>query len=204
MDRQPQSGLLTQETDYGVWIHLTRPIELLDLDSPLRIRIHRAAFVSGGEPFLRSKRQSGGETATQITGAMADALIDSAPQKPKDDGMLSRCDLIKGAAVALLTFSIQGAWAQETRMNLFKIVTIKDEIVVGLSTEELQALGGNDASAVAHALAQKGDLTVWQYNVHRGPNGELQQAPTARIGLLANASLRVEPYTTTYQILPHP
>ena len=46
--------------------------------------------------------------------------------------MLSRCDLIKGAAVALLTFSIQSAWAQETRMNLFKIVTIKDEIVVGL------------------------------------------------------------------------
>ena len=89
-------------------------------------------------------------------------------------------------------------------MNLFKIVTIKDEIVVGLSTEELHALGGNDASAVAHALAQKGDLTVWQYNVHRGPNGELQQTPTARIGLLANASLRVEPYATTYQILPHP
>ncbi|MGY3457488.1 hypothetical protein ACVWW5_002938 [Bradyrhizobium sp. LM3.4] len=34
--------------------------------------------------------------------------------------------------------------------------------------------------------------------------GELQQAPTAKIGLLANASLRVEPYTTPYQILPHP
>ncbi|TCU69603.1 hypothetical protein EDE08_108351 [Bradyrhizobium sp. R2.2-H] len=118
--------------------------------------------------------------------------------------MLSRCDLIKGTAVALLTLSIQGAWAQETRMNLFKIVTIKDEIVVGLSQEELQALGGNDASAVAHALAQKGDLTVWQYSVHRGPNGELQQAPTAKIGLLAHTSLRVEPYTTPYQIVPHP
>jgi hypothetical protein len=182
----------------------TRPLELLDLGTPLRTRIDRAAFVSGREPFSRNKRQSGGETVTQITGAVADALIDSGAPAPKDDGMLSRCDLINGAAVALLTFSIQSAWAQETRMNLFKIVTIKDEIVVGLSTEELQALGGNDASAVAHALAQKGDLTVWQYNVHRGPNGDLQQAPTARIGLLANASLRVEPYATTYQILPHP
>ena len=40
--------------------------------------------------------------------------------------MLSRCDLKKGAAVALLTLSTQGAWAQETKMNLFKIVTIKD------------------------------------------------------------------------------
>jgi len=118
--------------------------------------------------------------------------------------MLSRCDLIKGAAVALLSLSVQGAWAQETKMNLFKIVTVKDEIIIGLSPDELQALGGNDASAVAHALAQKGDLTVWQYNVHRGQNGEMQQAPTAKIGLLANASLRVEPYTTPYQIMPHP
>ena len=89
-------------------------------------------------------------------------------------------------------------------MNLFKIVTVKDEIIIGLSPDELKALGGSDASAVAHALAQKGDLTVWQYNVHRGQNGEMQQAPTAKIGLLANASLRVEPYTTPYQIMPHP
>jgi len=46
-------------------------------------------------------------------------------------------------------------------------------------------------------------MTVWQYNVHRGPNGELQQAPTAKIGLIANASLRVEPYTTPYAVMPH-
>ena len=119
--------------------------------------------------------------------------------------MLSRCNFIRGAALAALAFvSTQDAWAQEAKMNLFKIITVKDVIIIGLTAEELQALGGNDASAVAHALAQKGDLTVWQYNVHRGPNGELQQAPSAKIGLLANASLRVEPYTTPYQIVPHP
>ncbi|WP_433994667.1 hypothetical protein [Bradyrhizobium lablabi] len=97
----------------------------------------------------------------------------------------------------------QAAWAQESKMVLFKVVTVKDEIIIGLSADELKALGGADASAVAHALAQKGDMTVWQYNVHRGQNGELQQAPTAKIGLLANSSLRVEPYTTPYTILPH-
>ncbi len=119
--------------------------------------------------------------------------------------MFCRSDLIKGGAVALLAFiGAHGAWAQEVKMNLFKIVTVKDEIVIGLSADELQALGGSDASAVAHALAQKGDLTVWQYNVHRGPNGEMRQAPTAKIGLLANSSLRVEPYTTPYAIVPHP
>jgi hypothetical protein len=114
--------------------------------------------------------------------------------------MLSRSDLIKGAAVALLTLSSHGAWTK----TKIKVVTVRDEIIIGLSAEELQALGSNDASAVAHALAQKGDLTVWQYSVHRGQNGEMQQAPTAKIGLLANASLRVEPYTTPHQIVPHP
>jgi hypothetical protein len=118
--------------------------------------------------------------------------------------MLFRNDLIKGAAVALLTLFSHSAWAQEAKMNLFKIITARDEIIIGLSPEELKALGGNDASAVAHALSQKGDLTVWQYNVHRGQNGELQQAPTAKIGLMANSSLRVEPYATPYQIVPHP
>ena len=119
--------------------------------------------------------------------------------------MLSRCNLVKGAAFAFLAFvSTHGAWAQEVKVNLFKIITVNDEIVIGLTSEELQALGGSDASAVAHALAQKGDLTAWKYGVRRGQNGEMQQAPTAKIGLLANSSLRVEPYTTPYQIVPHP
>ena len=119
--------------------------------------------------------------------------------------MLSRRDKMKyGVLLVLLLTTSQAAPAQENKTDLFRVITVKDDIVIGLSTDELKALGGSDASAVAHALAQKGDLTVWQYNVHRGPNGELQQAPTAKIGLLANSSLRVEPYTTPYVIVPHP
>ncbi len=117
--------------------------------------------------------------------------------------MLSRRDLVKSGALALSVAPSQGAVAEETRTELFKVITVKDEIVIGLSPDELKGLGGTDASAVAHALAQKGDMAVWQYNVHRGPNGELQQAPTAKIGLIANSSLRVEPYTTPYAIVPH-
>jgi hypothetical protein len=118
--------------------------------------------------------------------------------------MLPRRDILKGCALAaVLLAAAQGVQAQEAKTALFKVVTTKDEIIIGLSADELKALGGSDASAVAHALAQKGDMAVWQYNVHRGANGELQQAPTAKIGLIANASLRVEPYTTTYAIVPH-
>jgi hypothetical protein len=118
--------------------------------------------------------------------------------------MHSLRDTLKfGALSVLMLAGTQAASAEEAKIDLFKVITVKDEIVIGLSADELKALGGADASAVAHALAQKGDLTVWQYNVHRGPNGELQQAPTAKIGLLANSSLRVEPYTTPYAVLPH-
>ena len=114
-----------------------------------------------------------------------------------------RRDILNLGFTAALLVSIAPASAEDTKTSLFKVVTVKDEIIIGLSADELKALGGADASAVAHALAQKGDLTVWQYNVHRGPNGELQQAPTGKIGLLANSSLRVEPYSTPYAVLPH-
>lgn len=117
---------------------------------------------------------------------------------------MSRREMIaRGAVVVLMVAAASAAWAQEKKINLFKIITVKDEIIIGLTDEELKVMGGTDAGAVAQALAQKGTLTVWQYNVHRGSNGELQQAPTAKIGLIANTSLRVEPYKTPYTIAPH-
>lgn len=123
--------------------------------------------------------------------------------------MVSRRNIVRLGALAGLvlatgrTAAAQQTKAPEGKMQLFKIITVKDEIIIGLSDDELKALGGNDAGAVAHALAQKGDITVWQYNVHRGVTGELVQAPTAKIGLLSHASLRVEPYTTTYAVVSH-
>jgi len=118
--------------------------------------------------------------------------------------MFRRRDILKSCSLAVVVLACaQGASAQEPKTDLFKVVTTKDEIIIGLSADELKALGGSDASAVAHALAQKGDMAVWQYNVHRGANGELQQGTTAKIGLIANSSLRIEPYTTPYAIVPH-
>ena len=100
--------------------------------------------------------------------------------------MLQREILLCGSLAVLLLSTAPGlitpglitpALAEDSKTSLFKIVTVKDEIVIGLSTDELKALGGTDASAVAHALAQKGDMAVWQYNVHRGANGELPTCP---------------------------
>ena len=98
---------------------------------------------------------------------------------------------------------IQSAWAQEKAMNLFKIITVKDEIVIGLSPHELGELGGQDAGAVAKALVSKGEMTVWQYAVRKNATGDLEQAPLRQVGLLANSSLRIEPYATPLKVLPH-
>jgi hypothetical protein len=112
------------------------------------------------------------------------------------------------AAAALLIVSTAPAFAQgtqkdQTMTSLFKIISVKDEIVIGLSPAEMSAMGGNDAGAVAKALASKGSLSVWQYATRKAANGDLEQAPRAKIGLIAHDALRVEPYTTPLKVIAH-
>ena len=118
---------------------------------------------------------------------------------------LSRRDAFAGGALAvLLMTAVQPAFSQDKgSTTLFKIITVKDEIVIGLNADELGQIGGKDAGAVAKALAAKGELTAWQYAVRHAPNGELEQAPLRKVGLLANTSLRVEPYTSPLKVVPH-
>jgi hypothetical protein len=103
-----------------------------------------------------------------------------------------------GLAVCVLALTSQGAFAE----MLFKVVTVKDEIVVGLNDAELKAMGG-DAAGVAKELASKGTLSVWQYAVKQAADGERQMAPMQKIGLLAHTSVRIEPYKQPFKVLPH-
>jgi hypothetical protein len=103
-----------------------------------------------------------------------------------------------GAALSAAVFiaASQPAGAE----TLFKIVTMKDEIVVGLSDAELKEY--RDAGGLAQAIAAKGALTLWQYAVTQ-KDGERMVAPRAKIGVMANASLRVEPYRSPFKVMPH-
>ena len=87
------------------------------------------------------------------------------------------------------------------KVSLFKVVTAKDEIVIGLPDEDLSKMDGN-AAGVAKALVARGSLGVWQYTVRKAANGDLEQAPLRKIGLIAADSLRVEPYATPLKVLP--
>ena len=118
----------------------------------------------------------------------------------------TRRRLLRAGALLIVstvpTFA-QGSQKNQAMTTLFKIVSVKDEVVIGLSADELAGLGGSDAGAVAKALAAKGTLTVWQYAVRKAANGDLEQAPRAKIGLIAHDSLRVEPYATPLKVIAH-
>jgi len=90
----------------------------------------------------------------------------------------------------------------ERPIPLFKIVTVRDEIVVGLTTADIAAFGGNDVTVIGEALAVEGALTLLQYAVRKAADGELEQAPLRRISILGHDSLRIEPYLTPLRIVP--
>jgi hypothetical protein len=93
------------------------------------------------------------------------------------------------------------ASAPASAETLFKIITVKDEIVVGLNEAELKEYGG-DAGGIAKTIAAKGSLTFWQYAVTQ-KDGTRMVAPRAKIGVLASAALRVEPYMQPFKVIAH-
>ena len=96
---------------------------------------------------------------------------------------------------------IQPALAAD-KVSLFKVVTTRDEIVIGISEADLAQIEGQNAGGVAKALVAKGSMSVWQYAVRKSAGGELEQSPVHKIGLIASDSLRVEPYATPLKVLP--
>jgi len=105
------------------------------------------------------------------------------------------------AGLIMESVVIQPAFAAD-KVSLFKIITQKDEIVIGLSDDDLAQVDGKNAGGVAKMLVAKGSLSVWQYAVHKSATGDLEQAPLHRIGLISTDALRVEPYATPLKVLP--
>jgi hypothetical protein len=96
---------------------------------------------------------------------------------------------------------IQSALAAD-KVSLFKIITVKDEVVIGIPDDELAQIDGKDAGGIAKMLIAKGSMSVWQYAVRKSATGDLEQAPLRKVGLIASDSLRVEPYASPLKVLP--
>jgi hypothetical protein len=123
------------------------------------------------------------------------------PQGEVEMRMSKRLLLSLGLAGLIMeSVVIQPAFAAD-KVSLFKVITAKDEVVIGLSDAELAQMDGN-AGGIAKMLVAKGSMSVWQYAVHKSASGDLEQAPLHKIGLIATDSLRVEPYATPLKVLP--
>jgi hypothetical protein len=103
------------------------------------------------------------------------------------------------AALALLplALAVRPARAQAAApIQLFKIVSPRDEIVVGVEAAQLGTGAGPAVQRLAELLAAKGQLTLWQYASQKDSGGALVQAPLRQVAVFKNELLRIEPYST--------
>ncbi|MEJ1168580.1 hypothetical protein [Variovorax sp. CCNWLW235] len=103
------------------------------------------------------------------------------------------------AVLALLPLAaaVRPARAQAPApIQLFKLVSPKDEIIVGVEAAQLGTGSGPGVQRLAELLAAKGQLTLWQYASQKDAGGALIQAPLRQVAVFKSELLRIEPYTT--------
>ena len=109
-----------------------------------------------------------------------------------------RCSRTGLAFAAVLAFAFgpaATALAQTTEVKLFKIITAKDEVEIGLTDEELRSFGASpEIDALAKKLVDAGQITVWQYAVQRAADGTTVHAPLRRVAIFKTDTLRIEPF----------
>ena len=107
-----------------------------------------------------------------------------------------------GFAGLMLQMVVQEPFFDTGKVALFRVVTPRDTIVIGLSRDQLENMHARDAAEVAKAIGSAGAIKVWQYGIRRNAAGELEQAPVKQIGLMSAAAVRVEAYDTSLKIVP--
>ena len=106
-----------------------------------------------------------------------------------------RQKIVAAAVVAVtLGFAAAAAWADTAVVKLFKVISPKDEVEIGLTDDELKGPGKSDVENLAKKLVDAGQITVWQYAVHKNANGDLEHAPLKKIAILKQDTFRIEPF----------
>jgi hypothetical protein len=109
------------------------------------------------------------------------------------------------AFATLLAFGVAAAGAadpEKPKMKLFKVITQRDETVIGVKDEELRSFGkSGDLENLAERLGSAGTIVVWQYAPKKASDGQLQQAPAQRIAVFASGISRIEPYATPLPVV---
>lgn len=117
--------------------------------------------------------------------------------------MFSPTYLSRFLLAGLFTLAVMPASAVGQAPALFKIVSVKDEVIVAVPEGDAGAPRA-EAGAIGQALADKGVLTLWQYATRKANDGALEMAPLKKISVLRHDSLRVEPYAAAVRVVPLP
>ena len=115
-----------------------------------------------------------------------------------------RGGIILFTCAAILALGMVKAHAAdpEAKMKLFKIVSMRDETVIGVKSEDLRNFGkSGDLENLAQHMSTVGQMVVWQYAAKKGTDGQLQQAPAQRIAVFASGISRIEPYATPLPVV---
>ncbi len=103
---------------------------------------------------------------------------------------------IAALALGLAVAAAPGSGLAQEVPKLFKFVSAKDDVVIGVS--------GADVDGLAKRLVAEGQIAAWQYAVQKAVNGDLVQAPLRRIAILRQDTLRIEPFATPLKVVPLP
>ncbi len=107
-------------------------------------------------------------------------------------------------ALPALALALPAA-AQQAGVMLFRIVSQRDEVIIGVTPAELAAMGsGPEAERIARKLAADGQVGAWRYVVGRAADGSTRYGATGRIAILRQDTYRIEPYTAAIPVAPPP
>lgn len=86
--------------------------------------------------------------------------------------------------------------------HLFKVISAKDDIIIGLSQAEAEALGrGAVLDNLAQRLADHGQITVWQFSTRKAADGQLELAALRRVAIMKSEAVRIEPYKASIRVV---
>ncbi|NKE47975.1 hypothetical protein HB662_24570 [Roseomonas frigidaquae] len=90
-------------------------------------------------------------------------------------------------------------------MRLFRVVTIRGDLVLGLSPAELATLGpGPDLDRLARRIATDGQISGWLYREARGPDGGGRLQTERRVAVQGQDALTLQPHSAAMPVQPPP
>lgn len=87
-------------------------------------------------------------------------------------------------------------------MRLFHVVTIRGDLVLGLTPTELAGFGpGPDVERLARRIAEEGQVSGWLYGTGRDRDGALFLRAERRVSVLRQDALTLQPHRSSLPIL---